>query len=50
MTVADKFRTNEDVNAAARFLLEVASVVRLENAARLPGLQEYFGWPVGNAD
>ena len=43
--VAEQFRRDEDPDAAARLLLNVANLVRLQNANRFPNLQNYFVWP-----
>ena len=43
--VAETYRNVEDPDLAARFLLETASMIRLERSRGFPNLQNYFGWP-----
>jgi hypothetical protein len=43
--LSEAFREDQDPDAPARYLLDVATVIRLETSSRLPNLQDYFAWP-----
>ena len=43
--VAEVFRKDQDPDALARHLLDVASCLRLGSSQRMQGQQDYFAWP-----
>jgi len=43
--VADTFIESQSPDAFGRFMLDVASYLRLDSSPRFPALQDYFAWP-----
>lgn len=49
LVVAEQFRQNRGANDFAQFMLDTANHVRLANAPRSAGLQDYFIWPIAKS-
>jgi hypothetical protein len=43
--IAELFRKSQEDAGLARYLLDSAHIVRLENSSRPSNLQDYFAWP-----
>jgi hypothetical protein len=43
--VAETFQNGQDTDDTARYLLDMANMLRLETSQSVRGLQTYFAWP-----
>jgi hypothetical protein len=43
--VSEAYRTGQESDVTGRYMLDSASIIRLERSSRFPNLQNYFGWP-----